>query len=324
MSVCDNSQFITPCNANADCGRGGRCVPFGKCGTGYCNFVGQLCAPENGGQPQLCREVGACVARDICDQAAYVAPAVEVMPLPGAAATIATSLMQHAPDDLPVSGTPTVVALNGALTHAKALQTANPLHKTVVVLATDGLPTSECEATLKSTATLVQNVISLAAGGAKANPTLPTFVIGVFAPDEAAMGQMNLDSVAAAGGTGKAFIVNTGQNVTMGFLAALDSIRTTSLPCEYNIPAPEAGQLDYRAVNVRLTDETGKVGTIPYSGGNAASCTNAGGWYYDADPMMGGSPKKIEVCPVSCTTIKAHPKGQVDILLGCKTEDIVR
>jgi hypothetical protein len=326
MSVCDNTQLITPCDTSAQCGRGGRCVPFGKCGMGYCNFVGQLCAPVMGGQPQLCREVGACVARDICDQASYVAPAVEVMPLPGAAATIATSLTQHGPDELPVSGTPSVMALNGALSHAKTLQTSNPQHKTVVVLATDGLPTAECEATLKPTATLVQNLISLATGAAKANPPLPTFVIGVFAPDEAAAGQTNLDSVAAAGGTSKAFIVNTSQNVTMGFLAALDTIRTTSLTCEYNVPKPDAGQLDYKAVNVRFTHGNGQVSTVLYAGATAASCTDKGGWYYDVDPAA-GTPTKIDICPATCDGamgLKSDPKGQVDILLGCQTQAIVR
>jgi hypothetical protein len=324
LTVCENTMSFISCDTNANCPRGSRCGSLGACGTGLCNFVGQLCAPENGGQPQPCREIGACVARDICDQAAYVAPAVEVAPLPGAAAAIATSLMQHTPDDLPVSGTPTVIALNGALSHAKTLAAANTKHRVVVVLATDGLPTAECPAAIQPNMSLIQNLQTLAAGSFKATPSLPTFVIGVFAPTEATEGKANLDAVAKDGGTGTAFIVNTSQNVTMSFLAALDSIRTTSLTCDYNVPQPTSGQLDYSAVNVIFTSGAGQQLKVLYAGPTAASCTDKGGWYYDVDPTAGGTPTKIGICPVSCNTLKADTAGKVNILLGCKTESVVR
>jgi len=338
--TCDNTTSVTPCTPQTvtkDCPRGGRCVELGKCGTGICPFVGQYCAPETPrGQPQLCTPMRTCLERDVCIQASYVAPSVEVAALPGAAAAIIASLPTHtpdAPDPLPISGTPTVMALNGALTHAAALSKANPNHRLVVVLATDGLPTAECEPDIPAldlltdparAATLIQRVATLASTAVKGKPSISTFVIGVFAPAEATTAQPNLDAIAMAGGTNKSFVVTTSQNVTMAFLDALNAIRTTALTCEYNVPQPEAGQLDYNAVNVTFTSGAGKQLTVPYSGGTAASCTDKGGWYYDADPTTGGTPTKIEVCPVSCNALKADTAGQVNILLGCKTESIVR
>ena len=184
-------------------------------------------------------------------------------------------------------------------------------------------PVSAFRPTITTLGAAINSIATMASTASKAQPSVPTFVIGVFAPTDVGA-QQNLDAIAGAGSTGKAFVINTSQDVTTGFLDALNSIRTTALACEYGVPQPDAGQLDYSAVNVRYTDGAGKVSSVLYSGGNAASCTDKGGWYYDVDPAAGGTPTKIEICPVSCNTLKADKKGQVNILLGCKTESIVR
>ena len=57
---------------------------------------------------------------------------------------------------------------------------------------------------------------------------------------------------------------------------------------------------------------------------NRASCsTTQGGWYYDVDPSTGATPQTISICDTTCAQMKADPTGRVDILLGCKTINIV-
>ena len=306
---CDNVNVVKFCTTRADCGTG-NCVRLGVCAVsgGYCGPVGSTC-PGGGGTCQALD--GYCSGRDVCETAAYSTPDVPIAALPGVAPAIVRSLSSHEPD----GRTPTSSALAGALEHARAQAAAQPDHRVVVVLATDGLPT-ECEPTD------IGPISSLASAASAAKPAISTFVIGVFSTDEAALARTNLDAIAAAGGSGSALIVQTNQDVSQAFLQALDTIRTAALACEYAIPKPAAGTLDYQAVNVRFTSSNGKTVTLGYTGG-AANCAAGGGWYYDR-PLGGATlPTKIEICPTTCNTLKAEKKGQVNVLFGCKTESAI-
>ncbi len=244
-----------------------------------------------------------------CDANAYATPAVDIGVLPGAAQGIVNSLAIKMPDGL----TPTSSALRGALARAKGYATSNPNHRVVVVLATDGYPT-ECSPTD------IPGVAKIASDALGAMPSIATFVIGVYTPTEAAILQSNLNALAIAGGTKQAFIVSTGQDVTAGFLAALNTIRTNALSCEYSIPRPEAGQLDYGLINVLFSAAAGQTSTIGYAG---TACSGKGGWTYDVSPTS-GTPSKIVICDASCDSFKAAgPQAQVSIQLGCKTIVIV-
>jgi len=255
---------------------------------------------------------GYCGARDLCDGAAYATPAVEVAALPGAANALVASLTQHMPDGL----TPTSGALTGAITHAQALAKASG-HRVVVVLATDGLP-SEC------TPDDIAGVAAIASGALASTPSISTFVIGVFSQDEQADAQMNLDALAAAGGTKQAFVINLAQDVTQAFLSALNAVRTAALSCEFKVPAAAAGQtLDYTRVNVQYTSGAGQTVTIGNVHDKAACDPRQGGWYYDVDPATGAVPGTISICDTTCTELRADAAGQVEVLLGCKTEYII-
>ena len=206
----------TSCNTDADCGRGDTCELVGGCTLsdnlclpigGFCTGFDDECAPLD----------GYCNGRDICMSTPYAAPAVEVAPLPGAAAGIVASLNAHMPDGL----TPTSGALTGAIAHAQALAKASNGHRVVVLLATDGLP-SEC------VPIDTPGVAAIAAAGLAGAPSISTFVVGVFAPEEQQQSQPTLDAIAAAGGTKQSFIINLGQDVEQAFLAALTSVRCTS------------------------------------------------------------------------------------------------
>jgi hypothetical protein len=90
------------------------------------------------------------------------------------------------------------------------------------------------------------------------------------------------------------------------------------LDCEWAIPPPPAGQtFNPNLVNVDYTPSGGSAMPI-YHVNTAADCGPQGGWYYDNNT----SPTKVLVCPSTCSTIKADPNGQIDIVFGCATVDV--
>lgn len=310
LKICSNQLSLTACNTNADCPFASQCVPLGKCGP-------NLCAPANGamcnGTSLACNPIttSTCAHEDSCDPADYAAPVVEIANLTGAAAQLDSAIAALAP----AGATPTAPALGGAIQHARDWATANPTHTVVVILATDGLPT-EC-APLD-----VASIGQIAAQGLTGAPSVKTFAIGVFAPSDINAGaKQNLDHIAASGGTEKAFIVDTSQNVEQQFLAALDAIRGTKLACEYAVPtAGSAGPLDFAKVNIEHTPPgAGAPETIGYVGSASGCDATDGGWYYDVDPEGGQAPTKIIMCPATCSGFTATVGGQVSIRVGCKT-----
>jgi hypothetical protein len=249
----------------------------------------------------------------VCDMAAYASPAAEIAALPGAAPALIASLEARTPD----GKTPTAPALTGALKHAQDRATMTPDHKLAVVFVTDGQPESCTPTEIPAIATIAAN----AAMGVGGKPPVPTFVIGVFTPNEAATAMTNLNMWAASGGTGAAIVINTSQteaDVRQALQTALNQIRTKALACEYKIPPPTTGAIDFGLVNVDYTSGAGAkstIGNVP----NAAACTAAkGGWHYDVDPKV-GKPTSIVACPSTCAQFQADMAGRVDIALGCVT-----
>ena len=247
--------------------------------------------------------IGICVAcaggsSDSCVSADYAKPDVEIAPLPGAASAFTASINKHKP----TNSTPTSAALQGAIDHAKAWGTMHPDHVVIDVLATDGDPT-ECDIDLN-------HINAIAAAGVSGMPKVLTFVIGVGSSLTA------LNGVAAAGGTGQAFIVDTNQNVNQQFLDALNKIRGAALSCTYLIPVPTKGNPDFNSVNVQYTPGGGGPVVVLPKVANKQSCPPSGNaWFYDNN----ASPKEILLCDATCTKVAADTKGQIDILLGCAT-----
>jgi hypothetical protein len=266
------------------------CTCVMNCGCSSCQCTNNVCT---------------CLASgSSCSAADYAKADVEIAELPGAESAIEASLAAHAPN----GGTPSNPALDGAIQHARAYAQAHAGHKVVVVLATDGEP-NDCNST-------VQNVAQLASQGAAGAPAILTFVIGVGGDLGA------LDAVAQAGGTTKAFLVDTGANASQEFVDALDAIRNASISCEYSIPNPSGGTIDFTKVNVEYT-RPGGAPTIVGQVKDASACDpTAGGWYYD-DPTH---PTKIEVCAASCRAMNDGTLGvggEVDVVYGCDTVPIV-
>src|SRR5262249_22645882 len=154
------------------------CAPCG--GTCQQILFAKVCQQKNGG----------------CDPAPYAKPEIEIAPLPGAAQALSQSISQHRPS----TGTPTMPALQGAVQHAKEWAQAHPGHVTIALLATDGQPEA-CDKDLS-------HINAVAAQAAAGTPKILTFVIGVGDLKSA------LDGIAAAGGTGHAYIVDQSANTT--------------------------------------------------------------------------------------------------------------
>jgi hypothetical protein len=310
LRTCSGSSTIVACNVNSDCGANRTCVLIGACSVSF-----DVCAPAGSvcGVGDVCTAFsGYCLARDNCDIAPYATPAVSYAALPGAAPALISSLETHELDGL----TPTAPAISGAIQNARQRASANPGHKVAVLLVTDGFP-SEC-APID-----IPGIAALAMAGARGTPAIPMFVIGVFAPEDAAAATVNLNALAQGGGTGNAVIVSTNQNVTQLLGMALNQIRTTAVACEYKIPPAISGAIDFNKVNVQFTAANGAISTVGYVKTSASCDPTRGGWYYDVDPATGGTPTSIVSCAASCSQFRADTGGRVNIVLGCQTFVII-
>ena len=296
------------CLQNSDCpALSPGCADFGTCsadpllacfglGPGGCGDMGD-CEPY----------VGECLFYATCDIGRYRSPAVDIGLLPGHAPAVVSSLNAEMPKGL----TPTSAALAGAIEQAQSHALANPDHKVIAVLATDGLPT-DC------LPVAIDEVAAFAAAGLRSTPSVETYVIGVFAPDDPSAMQ-NLDQLARSGGTGSAFIVDPSQDVGQQFQDALSEIRKGTLACEFQLPPSPVGvDLEYLRVNVELT-QGGSTQQLVYVA-EQGRCDEAElGWYYDVVPGSDSEPTKILVCEDTCDTLGEATDAQVEIRLGCAT-----
>lgn len=274
-----------------------------------------------------------------CNASSYEKPDVEIAPLPQNAMPIVSSLNAH----MPSTGTPTKAALQGALNHTLAWKNSHPNEVVAVVLVTDGIPNA-CGA--------VADVASTAATGWNNGAGVRTFVIGVTSSGTKCRSDPNppsatdLDSIAMAGGTGKALIVDVAQDPAKQLTDELNMIRqsitmtttttqveTSKLACEYTLPMMQMDPtnkvvFDKDKVNVDFTSNQGVKGSV-YRVDSLDKCTstNALAWYYDSNDM----PTKILMCPNACAQIQppsadggidptiAGKAPKVSIVLGCKS-----
>jgi hypothetical protein len=214
---------------------------------------------------------------------------------------------------VPQGNTPTTPAVTGALAHLRARVMANPMRKPVMVLATDGLPsTSGCG---------LNNAASVAAALAAANmtaPGIPTYVVGVFTQAQLPAATTALNQMAMGGGTGAPFLLTAGADLGQRFIEALNQIRGRALGCEFAIPAPSRGAIDFSKVNVRVTSPAGPE-DLRYVGSVDRCDPARGGWYYDVPPAM-GKPTSVRLCEVTCNKVKMEMGISVGLVFGCATK----
>lgn len=316
-----------PCESDLDCGNNpGDCVTYGLCEndpTYVCRNPGGDCGTDTDTGKALgacLPQVPACTGANDCRAIDYATPAVPIGELPAARAALLSAIDGRKPDRNGL--TPTGPALAGALSHSKTWAETHPTHRVVTVLATDGAPT------LKAVQQVCQplevqgdlDAIARLAETARAgSPSISTFVIGVLGPDEEAAATV-LQSIATAGGSGKAFIVSTREDVQAQFREALDAIRG-GLSCELAVPQGEAGaKVEYTAVNVDFTGTSGQVEKLS-AVDRAEECGDLRAWYYDVDPSQ-GTPTRILACPALCSDFRSTEQGSVEIALGCETRKV--
>jgi len=259
---------------------------------------------------------------DDCGVDKYSTPAVAVAPLAGNR----PALLDAINTTLPGSLTPTAPAVSGALAYALTVAQQDPAVPTVMVLASDGIP-SECGPTtadgqqIISFAEIVDALESYSSppSDAQGNPSQPpirTFIVGT---EE--LGN-NAESLAEAG-NGQAFLVGAGtagEGLEQRFLDALLSIVVKPLDCEIDVPqtAPDTGEVvNFDEVRLRFTGAaSGNVVEFPRTLG-PQGCGNDRAWFYeDANP-----PTKIFLCRQACDGLGA---GELKLELGCAPELIVR
>ncbi len=242
----------------------------------------------------------------------YGTPKVSLSPLTNAAPFLAALDATK-----PSGGTPTLPALQGAISYAKQIAGDRPTEKPVVVLITDGEPGIMDPSTKTFGPGCADNDIPHVAAAAdaafKGTPSIPTYVIGV------GNSLSNMNTVAAAGGTKAAILVDVSDpSKTKGvFQTALDSIRQETMTCDFSVPpAPDGKAIDVNAVNVVYTGTSTPETVLTYS----KDCSVAGGWHYD-NPS---APTKIQLCQSACTTAKADRGGKLTLAFGCLTKTALK
>lgn len=200
----------------------------------------------------------------------------------------------------PGGGTPMYAALAGATQWGKNYAAANPDEQAVVVLVTDGQPT-ECGTNVNSIAQLAADAYTQAG--------VLTYVVGIQL-DANTVSTVN--QIAAAGGTGQAFLVpknNVPNGVNAELLAALSAIKGEAVECEFALP--NEGQFDPSNVTMIYTPSNGTPeGLNQVSGPQACG---SGGWYYDVP----ANPTKATLCPSTCAEVQSDSGAKVAIEIGC-------
>jgi hypothetical protein len=279
MSVGIGYFPLSVANAPASCTVDADCGGFGPCET-----------------TMVCTKADSCLASNY-------APDVFIAALPGVSGAIVNSLNANSPGGF----TPTYPALQGSYKYVTSWAKAHPQDNVILVLATDGDPTT-CDATTNNVNTIATNLVAPALAG---NPKIVTFVIGIGSS------LTSLNQIAQSGGSQQAFIVDTaGADPGGQFLAAMKAIRNSvAFGCKYKIPVPAAGPFDPSKVNVQFTP-TGGTPTLMKHVAAASACTPTdGGWYYDDASV----PKQIILCDSTCAALNAVSGATVTIVLGCPT-----
>ena len=229
-----------------------------------------------------------------CNVADYTPPDVEIAPMsePGQVQKLVDSVRRH----FPTGYTPTAPALKGALDHAKAYTMSHPGRQTMVVLATDGIPT-QCMP--NTSFDIGQQIAGPAFMGM---PSIRTFVVA------AATGLSALAAISQAGGTGAPVVVTDPKTTSEQIKSAFQRLSRTNFSCSYRIPAGgEGGRTDPNMVNVVIRSTGQPERRLPLF----SSSNNCGdGWYYD-NPMR---PENIMLCPTTCSSLF---NGELRIIVGC-------
>jgi hypothetical protein len=159
--------------------------------------------------------------------------------------------------------------------------------------------------------------ISALASDALAKTGVPTYAIGLADAMGNGVNPDHMNQLAKAGGTGQAYFINDGPTAASSLLQAFNTIRGTSLSCDFPIPrATNQGMpLDSALVNVNFTAGDGTLATFTKVD-DAAQCGQASSWYYDDE----SAPARVYLCPAACKVASSDPGAQLQVLVGCEPQ----
>lgn len=209
-------------------------------------------------------------------------------------------------------GTPMKAGLQGAIAKQASLDLDGVRS---VVLITDGEPTS-CNATDDK----IDSVVAVADAGTKLVKPVTTYVVGVVDGSLAA-NAANLSKLAVAGGTKRAdgcektnscFYAVDAKSFETDISKAFADIEMKAFSCTFDVPMPSGGIPDYDLMNVTLKGTDGKVVTL------AHDATKTNGWELTAGKT------KVQLYGAACTAVKAEPKTEVQVVVGCKTVEAAK
>lgn len=241
-----------------------------------------------------------------CMNGSYEAPIVPMTALPSPAFGAALDGIRAGTWR---GGTPTLHVVSGVLAQIAQSNASNP-GRYVFVLVTDGYPQGCSDNAIQS---VVDAVAAVAA-------TTPTYVIGVANPpltDSNGMMApetvMNLSAVAVAGGTGQAYIINTGDPAAThaAFSMAINEIRGTSISCNLAIPPIPGGRAFERDKVIVTYTSAGTPVDLTYD----ASCSMPNTWHYDDV----NAPTEIVLCDSTCTSVQADDTAVLDVTFTCNS-----
>ncbi len=216
----------------------------------------------------------------------------------------------------PEGGTPTHPAYLYALDIIR--ETEYPGQRYLVLL-TDGTPTYGINCSGDGRTPVDSEGLILQAQKAF-EEGIRTFVIGSPGSEGAVE---PLSRIASVGGTAREDCSDSGPrychfdmtqepDFSQALREALGAILGFTLGCEWEVPAPPAGQeLDPDKVNVKFVTGEGEEVEI-LKAADPESCTT--GWKYSEDRAF------VSLCPETCSQVQADPKGRLDLVFGCETK----
>jgi hypothetical protein len=240
-----------------------------------------------------------------CDPESYDEPDVAMTELPS---SVFGETLDAIREEDWRGGTPTLAVVEGVLSYLDDYRADHPGHY-AFVLVTDGQPQDCDDDSIES----VENAVASVAA------EIPTYVIGVknppltdedgeLAPDTVT----NLAGVAQAGGTGDAFMIDTGDPVatSAAFQAAVDAIRGVAIACNLDVPAPPDGR-KFEKENVLVSYTSGGTAMpLTYD----ADCALPGAWHYDDLDQ----PTQVILCPSTCSTVEADASAELSVGFTCE------
>jgi hypothetical protein len=242
-----------------------------------------------------------------CDPATYEEPDVAMTELPS---TIFGETLDAIREDDWRGGTPTLAVVSGVLTSMQTYAEDHP-GRYALVLVTDGYPQS-CDDDEDD----IEEIAEMVAGVAD---EIPTFVLGIrnppltdedgeMAPDTVS----DLVSIAEAGGTETAYLIDTGNptQTSADFQTAVDRIRGAAISCNIAIPTPPGGRV-FEKEKVIVSYTTGSGTTeLHYD----ATCAGANGWHYDDID----NPKSVVLCDSTCGAVQADVQATLAVAFTCE------